>query len=114
MDDDATTLRDGPEMLDLRGLKCPLPVLRTRRALLRLAPGGVVVVRCTDPLAGLDIPNLLRETGDALVGAARDGRETRFTIRRSRGAEERGPCGQDQTDTTRVEDPTTTNEASES
>ena len=74
--------RDAPEMLDLRGLKCPLPVLRTRRRLLRLPPGQVVVVLCTDPLASLDIPNLLRETGDALVDAARDGRESRFTIRR--------------------------------
>ncbi len=41
------------------------------------------MVRCTDPLAGLDIPNLVRETGDALVGAARDGAETRFTIRKA-------------------------------
>ncbi len=111
MDDDDATVRDSPEMLDLRGLKCPLPVLRTRRALLRLAPGHVLVVRCTDPLAGLDIPNLLRETGDTLVAAARDGRETRFTVRRSRGAEGGAPLRQDQTGTARVEPSTTTIEA---
>jgi tRNA 2-thiouridine synthesizing protein A len=52
--------------LDLRGLKCPLPVLRTRKVLARAAPGAVVVVECTDPLAAIDIPNLLRETGDHL------------------------------------------------
>ena len=40
---------------------------------------------CTDPLAALDIPNLLRETGDALLAAGRDGRETRFTVRKGRG-----------------------------
>jgi tRNA 2-thiouridine synthesizing protein A len=45
---------------DLRGLKCPLPVLRTRKALASLARGDVLVVTCTDPLAGIDIPNLLR------------------------------------------------------
>ena len=51
---------------DLRGLKCPLPVLRTRKALAGMAPGDVLIVSCTDPLAGIDIPNLLQQTGDTL------------------------------------------------
>ena len=80
MDDGTTT---GTDELDLRGLRCPLPVLHLRRALARSAPGRILTLRCTDPLAGLDIPNLLRETGDALLGAARDGTETRFTVRKS-------------------------------
>ena len=53
--------------LDLRGLKCPLPALKTRKALSRLPAGEELLVECTDPLSGIDIPNLLRETGDALV-----------------------------------------------
>ena len=57
-----------PTVIDLRGLKCPLPALRTRKALSRLAPGATLVVECTDPLATIDIPNLLRETGDVLEG----------------------------------------------
>lgn len=52
--------------LDLRGLKCPLPVLRTRKALRKLAPGEVLVALCTDPLAVVDIPHLVRETGDTM------------------------------------------------
>jgi tRNA 2-thiouridine synthesizing protein A len=52
--------------LDLRGLRCPLPALKTRKALTRLAAGDRLVVECTDPLATIDIPNLLRETGDVL------------------------------------------------
>jgi tRNA 2-thiouridine synthesizing protein A len=52
--------------IDLRGLKCPLPALRTRKALSRLRPGTALVVECTDPLAVIDIPNLVRETGDIL------------------------------------------------
>jgi tRNA 2-thiouridine synthesizing protein A len=52
--------------LDLRGLRCPLPALKTRKALTRLAGGDRLVVECTDPLSTLDIPNLLRETGDVL------------------------------------------------
>jgi tRNA 2-thiouridine synthesizing protein A len=52
--------------LDLRGLNCPLPVLRTRKMLRRLAHGERLIVECTDPLAVIDIPHLLRETGDTL------------------------------------------------
>jgi len=52
--------------LDLRGLNCPLPVLRTRKMLARLASGDRLIVECTDPLAVVDIPHLLRETGDTL------------------------------------------------
>jgi tRNA 2-thiouridine synthesizing protein A len=52
--------------LDLKGLKCPLPALRTRKALARLEAGGRLVVLCTDPLSGIDIPHLIHETGDIL------------------------------------------------
>jgi tRNA 2-thiouridine synthesizing protein A len=60
------------QSLDLRGLKCPLPALKTKKALARMTTGEELVVECTDPLAAIDIPNLLRETGDALV-ASRNG-----------------------------------------
>jgi tRNA 2-thiouridine synthesizing protein A len=66
--------------LDLVGLKCPLPYLKTRKALTKLAPGTVMVVTTTDPLAVIDIPNLCRETGDALEILSREGERTRFRI----------------------------------
>jgi tRNA 2-thiouridine synthesizing protein A len=69
--------------IDLRGLKCPLPALRTRKALARLPAGAMLVVECTDPLAELDIPNLVRETGDALEGRSRDGDVLVFRIRKA-------------------------------
>jgi tRNA 2-thiouridine synthesizing protein A len=50
--------------LDLTGLKCPLPALKTRKALKALEPGDSLEVHCTDPLSVIDIPNLIRETGD--------------------------------------------------
>lgn len=50
--------------LDLTGLKCPLPVLKTRKALKTLRGGDRLEVHCTDPLSAIDIPNLVRETGD--------------------------------------------------
>ena len=62
MSDDATP----PVRLDLRGLKCPLPALRTRKALKQAAAGQRFVIECTDPLSVIDIPNLMRETGDEL------------------------------------------------
>jgi tRNA 2-thiouridine synthesizing protein A len=50
--------------LDLTGLRCPLPVLKTRKALKALSAGDRLEVHCTDPLSVIDIPNLIRETGD--------------------------------------------------
>ena len=51
--------------LDLRGLKCPLPAIRTRKALEKARHGSILLVECTDPLAAIDLPNLARETGNA-------------------------------------------------
>jgi tRNA 2-thiouridine synthesizing protein A len=50
--------------LDLTGLKCPLPALKTRKALKALLPGDLLEVHCTDPLSVIDIPALIQETGD--------------------------------------------------
>jgi tRNA 2-thiouridine synthesizing protein A len=67
---------------DLRGLKCPLPVLRTRKALAGMAPGDVLIVSCTDPLAGIDIPNLLWQTGDTLEATRNEAPVLTFRIRK--------------------------------
>ena len=69
--------------LNLRGLKCPLPALRARKALSRLPTGDILVVECTDPLTEIDIPNLVRETGDTLEGTAQEGDVLVFRIRKS-------------------------------
>ncbi len=68
--------------LNLRGLKCPLPALRARKALTRLSAGDFLIVECTDPLAEIDIPNLVRETGDLLESTNRRGDVTVFRIRK--------------------------------
>jgi tRNA 2-thiouridine synthesizing protein A len=72
--------------LNLRGLKCPLPALRARKALSKMPAGDLLIVECTDPLAELDIPNLVRETGDALEGASKDGDVLVFRIRKAQGS----------------------------
>lgn len=68
--------------IDLRGLKCPLPALRARKALSGRRRGEILIVECTDPLAEIDIPNLLRETGDALEEIIRRDTVLLFRIRK--------------------------------
>jgi tRNA 2-thiouridine synthesizing protein A len=68
--------------LNLRGLKCPLPALRTRKALSRLPADDVIIVECTDPLSEIDIPNLIRETGDHLEQTTRKDALFIFRIRK--------------------------------
>ena len=69
--------------LNLRGLKCPLPALRTRKALGGMQAGEILIVECTDPLAGLDIPNLLNQTGDVLEQTIKEKRLMTFRIRKA-------------------------------
>ena len=72
--------------LDLRGLKCPLPVLKTRKFLSSLASGERVEVACTDPLSVIDLPNMLRETGDTLEARGEADGALLFTIRKGAAA----------------------------
>ena len=54
-------------VFDLRGFSCPLPVLKTRVRLKKLAPGERAWLRTDDPLARIDVPHFCRETGQPLV-----------------------------------------------
>jgi tRNA 2-thiouridine synthesizing protein A len=69
-------------VMNLRGLKCPLPALRVRKKLSSLKSGDLIVAECTDPLAALDIPNLLRQTGDVLEGRSETEGVLTFRIRK--------------------------------
>ena len=68
---------------DLRGLKCPLPALKTRKLLSALQPGDTLMIECTDPLTRIDIPNLVRETGDTLEESSAQGVVYTFRIRKA-------------------------------
>jgi tRNA 2-thiouridine synthesizing protein A len=61
------------EPLDLRGLKCPLPALLAKRALLRAAKGSVVEIVSDDPLAALDVPHMCHHENFEVVSLTRDG-----------------------------------------
>jgi len=70
-------------VLNLQGLKCPLPALKTRKALMAARSGEHVVVECTDPLAAIDIPHLVQQTGDVLEALVRQGDVLSFRIRKA-------------------------------
>jgi tRNA 2-thiouridine synthesizing protein A len=71
--------------LDLAGLKCPLPALKTRKALKSLRPGDVLEVHCTDPLSVIDIPALIAETGDNIQIGERTEQRIVFIIEKRSG-----------------------------
>jgi tRNA 2-thiouridine synthesizing protein A len=76
-----------PAIEDARGLKCPLPALRARRALMRLDAGARLIVLADDPMSAIDIPYLVLELGDEIVETGEDGGVLRFVIcRRGGGA----------------------------
>jgi tRNA 2-thiouridine synthesizing protein A len=66
--------------LDLRGLKCPLPVLKTRKAMMALTSGAQVAT--TDPLAGIDIPHFCQEDGHVLISQTKSAAGHIFVIRK--------------------------------
>jgi tRNA 2-thiouridine synthesizing protein A len=69
--------------LDLSRLKCPLPALKTRKALKALSPGDILEVLCTDPLSVIDIPALIQETGDRVEITKRDEQAIVFVIEKA-------------------------------
>jgi tRNA 2-thiouridine synthesizing protein A len=71
-------------LLDTRGLKCPLPVLRARKAMGNVAPGGVLRVLATDPGTVRDFQAFCAATGHELVAQAEAKGEFTFRIRKVR------------------------------
>jgi tRNA 2-thiouridine synthesizing protein A len=71
--------------LDLTGLKCPLPALKAQKALRAVRPGDLLEVHCTDPLSVIDIPNLIRATGDRVEITERGEGRIVFLIEKAEG-----------------------------
>jgi tRNA 2-thiouridine synthesizing protein A len=69
-------------ILDVKGLKCPLPVLRAKRALATLDAGAILDVEATDPAALKDFPAFCEMTGNLLVETKTDGDVFRFRIQK--------------------------------
>ena len=71
------------QTLDLKGLKCPLPALKTSKLLTQMAAGEEVEVISTDPMAQIDIPHLVQSTGNELVTQSNTAEQFTFLIRKS-------------------------------
>jgi tRNA 2-thiouridine synthesizing protein A len=71
-------------VLDLRGLRCPQPVLRAKKAMRDLPIGGMLVLECTDPLTEIDVPHFVNQTGHKLEGSERRGKIYIFRIVKQR------------------------------
>ncbi|MCB2185113.1 MAG: sulfurtransferase TusA family protein [Deltaproteobacteria bacterium] len=56
------------EVLDARGLSCPMPVLKTKKALKNLKPGQILEVQGTDPGTRNDMPAFTERSGDTYLG----------------------------------------------
>jgi tRNA 2-thiouridine synthesizing protein A len=73
-------------VLDLRGLKCPLPALLTKRALLRTAAGSLFDVVADDPLAAVDIPHMCAQEAFDVVSVRREETCVRLRLKRPSAA----------------------------
>jgi len=71
------------QVLDVRGLSCPLPVLRAKKTLDPLPPGTVLTVLATDPGTLRDFESLCRQTGHILLDSRQEGEVFTFVLQRA-------------------------------
>ncbi len=71
------------QTLDAKGLNCPLPILRAKKALQAMKPGATLEVLATDPGAVKDFEAFCRTTGNELVESTVNGKVYRFILRRA-------------------------------
>jgi tRNA 2-thiouridine synthesizing protein A len=76
----AASRHSNETVLDLRGMRCPQPVLRAKKALRTIPVGGTLVLECTDPLTVIDVPAFTTQTGHTLCAQTRDGEVYIFKI----------------------------------
>ena len=72
----------GNQTLDAKGLNCPLPILRAKKALQALPPGDTLEVLATDPGSVKDFQAFCNTTGNELVESSTEGKTYRFVLRR--------------------------------
>jgi tRNA 2-thiouridine synthesizing protein A len=72
-----------PAILDAKGLRCPLPVLKARKAMKVLPVGGTLRVLATDPGAIKDFEAFCKTTGYRLLSASQEGEVLTFDIQKT-------------------------------
>jgi tRNA 2-thiouridine synthesizing protein A len=71
------------QVLDVKGLNCPLPILRAKKALKDMPTGATLQVLATDPGAVKDFEAFCRATGNELLESTVDGKIYSFVIKRT-------------------------------
>jgi tRNA 2-thiouridine synthesizing protein A len=69
-------------VLDAKGLNCPLPILKAKKALQGVPTGGLLEIYATDPGAVKDFEAFCRSTGNELVASSQEGNVFKFVIKR--------------------------------
>lgn len=69
------------QTLDAKGLNCPLPILKTKKAIAAMPKDSVLEVLATDPGSEADIASFCRTTGNELLESTKDGDVYRFLIK---------------------------------
>jgi tRNA 2-thiouridine synthesizing protein A len=69
-------------VLDAKGMNCPLPILKTKKALQTMQPGGLLEVLATDPGSVADFESFCRQTGNQLVSSIKEGDVFKFVLKR--------------------------------
>lgn len=69
-------------VLDAKGLNCPLPILRAKKALQGVPTGGLLEIHATDPGAVKDFEAFCRQTGNELLASSQEGKVFKFVIKR--------------------------------
>jgi tRNA 2-thiouridine synthesizing protein A len=69
-------------VLDTKGLNCPLPILRAKKALQSIQTGGLLEILATDPGSVADFKSFCRQTGNELVESSEEGGVYKFLIKR--------------------------------
>jgi tRNA 2-thiouridine synthesizing protein A len=70
-------------VLDAKGLNCPLPILKAKKALKEVPAGGTLEILATDPGAVADFQAFARSTGNELLEHSQEGGVYRFLLRKS-------------------------------
>ena len=70
------------QTLDARGLNCPLPILRTKKAIAAISSGEVLEVKATDPGSLKDMQSFCSQTGHELLASNQSGSDLIFHIRK--------------------------------
>jgi tRNA 2-thiouridine synthesizing protein A len=70
------------QMLDAKGLNCPLPILKAKKMLSGMQPGDILIIEATDPGSVADFAAFCSQTGNELLESTQEGDVFKFKIKK--------------------------------